>query len=164
MKFFEEDLLPEEVDTLKRLTDFPIDFAAMSICSNIYRAAQRLRVNMERDLLAQYSLSWTGFDLLHNVWIWEWMESRELAKSMGVTVATISSISNTLERKGLVARRVNPRDRRLVELGITDEGRQVMEDLFPKFNQGEIEMIKGLTEEEQTNLLKMLRHVIKNMK
>jgi MarR family transcriptional regulator, 2-MHQ and catechol-resistance regulon repressor len=163
MNLFEEDLLPEEVDTLKRLTDFPIDFAAMSICSNIYRAAQRLRVNMERDLLANYSLSWTGFDLLHNLWIWEWMESRELAKSMGVTVATISSISNTLERKGLVGRRVNPRDRRLVELGITDEGRQVMEDLFPKFNQGEIEMIKGLSEEEQKSLLQMLRRVIKNM-
>ncbi|WP_232698567.1 MarR family winged helix-turn-helix transcriptional regulator [Brevibacillus daliensis] len=163
MNIFEEDLLPEEVDTLKRLTDFPIDFAAMSICSNIYRAAQRLRVTMERDLLANYSLSWTGFDLLHNLWIWEWMESRGLAKSMGVTVATISSISNTLERKNLVQRRVNPRDRRLVELGITDQGRQVMEDLFPKFNQGEVDMIKGLTEEEQKKLLKLLRRVIKNI-
>ncbi|MGO0059180.1 MarR family winged helix-turn-helix transcriptional regulator [Brevibacillus fluminis] len=159
----QEQLLPEELDILRRLTNFPIHIGAMTVVSNIYRAGQRMRLKMEREVLSQYGLSWTGFALLYNVWIWQSMEARELAKSMGVTVATVSSISNTLEAKSLIERRVNQRDRRLVEISLTEQGRVVIEELYPLFNQREAEIVEGMNENEQQMLAHLLRKVIKNM-
>lgn len=124
MHSFEEKLLPEELAILNRLTNYSLNFEAMAVVTNLYRAAQRLRAKMERDVLSTYNISWTAFTLLYNLWIWGSMEPRKLAKSMGVTVAAVSSITNTLERKQWCKREANPRDRRLVLLTLTDEGKK----------------------------------------
>lgn len=160
---FENELLPEELDILNRLTNYPLDFQAMSVVTNLYRAAQLLRVEMEREVLSPYRLSWTGFSLLYNLWIWGAMETRKLAKSMGVTVATVSSISNTLERKELCRREVDPRDRRLVLLHLTEKGKEVIEELYPKFNQGEKDFVSVLNSDEQKFLTQLLRRINKGM-
>lgn len=160
---FEDDFLPEEKDIISRLNGQPYNFEAMTVATNLYRAAQRMRVKMEREVLSAYSLSWTAFDLLHNLWIWEPLEMRKAAKLMGVTVATVSSITNTLERKGLCVRVVDPRDRRLVQLKLTEQGKEVIEDLYPKFNKGEEEVIEGLTDLEQKIITNLLRRIIRNM-
>ncbi|WCN39233.1 MarR family transcriptional regulator [Aneurinibacillus uraniidurans] len=160
---FEDDFLPEEKDIIDRLNGQPYNFEAMTVVTNLYRAAQRMRVKMEREVLSAYNLSWTAFDLLHNLWIWEPLEMRKAAKLMGVTVATVSSITNTLERKELCMRLVDQRDRRLVQLKLTDQGREVIEDLYPKFNKGEVEIIEGLTELEQKIITNLLRRIIRNM-
>lgn len=158
----EDNFLSEEKDIIRRLHGKPYDFEAMTIVSNLYRAAQRMRIKMEREVLSEYNLSWTAFDLLHNLWIWEPMEMRKVAKLMGVTVATVSSITNTLERKELCVRVADQRDRRLVQLKLTSLGKEVIEDLYPKFNKGEIEIVKGLTEEGKV-ITELLRKINRNM-
>ncbi len=163
MDSIKEDLLPEEIDILNRLTNSTLDFNAMSVVSNLHRAAQRMRGKMEKEVLSHYSLSWTGFSLLYNLWIWGAMEMRKLAKSMGVTVATVSSIANTLERKDLCVRTVDQRDRRLVHLSLTDHGKDVIDELFPQFNRGETEIVSGLSVEEQQMLASLLRRISKNI-
>ncbi|MCP1356560.1 MarR family transcriptional regulator [Aneurinibacillus migulanus] len=124
MHSFEEKLLPEELAILNRLTNHFLNFEAMAVVTNLYRAAQRLRTKMERDVLSKYNISWTAFTLLYNLWIWGSMEPRKLAKSMGVTVAAVSSMTNTLERKQWCKREANLRDRRLVLVTLTDEGKK----------------------------------------
>ncbi|WP_276917009.1 MarR family transcriptional regulator [Aneurinibacillus aneurinilyticus] len=163
MHSFEEKLLPEELAILNRLTNYSLNFEAMAIVTNLYRAAQRLRAKMERDVLSTYNISWTAFTLLYNLWIWGSMEPRKLAKSMGVTVAAVSSITNTLERKQWCKREANPRDRRLVLLTLTDEGKKVIEELYPEFNQGEADIVSDLDSEEQEILTQLLRRVNKKL-
>lgn len=164
MRRYADDLLPEEKDILHRLTDYPLDFEAMNVVTNIHRAAQMMRQQMEREVLSTYNLSWTAFAFLYNLWIWGQMETRQLARSMAVTVATVSSITNTLERKELCQRKVNPDDRRLVLLTLTDKGRQVMEELYPLFNQGERKLVHNFSEEEKRELTLLLRKVNHNLK
>ncbi|MGO0063436.1 MarR family transcriptional regulator [Brevibacillus fluminis] len=159
----DEELLPDELDVLNRLTDYKIDYSAMKVCTHLYWATQRMRNKMEQKVLSEYNLSWTAFSILYDLWIWESMETRKLAVSEGVTVATISSIANTLERKELCRREVDPNDRRLVRLRITEKGRQIIEELYPKFNQGESQVVKGLSMEEQKAVTKMLRKMIENI-
>ncbi len=163
MRSFDEDLLPDELAILNRLTDYPLDFGAMKVCTHLYWATQRMRNKMEQKVLSEYNLSWTAFSILYDIWIWEAVETRKLAASEGVTVATISSIANTLEKKELCRREVDPRDRRLVLLRITEKGREVIEELYPQFNKQESQVVKGISEEEQKILMKMLRRVIKNI-
>jgi DNA-binding MarR family transcriptional regulator len=89
------------------------------------------------------------------------METRKLAQSAGVTKATISNITNTLERKELCYRKVDSDDRRLVFVHITQKGKKAMEELYPRFHLAEKEIVSSLNEEEQKNISELLRRIIR---
>src|SRR5438309_740333 len=126
-----DDLVPEEADVLARVAGLPVDLAAMAVAQNVWRAAQALRAHLERTVLRDEGLSWAGFSVLFNLWVWDGMETRELARSIGVARPTVTGVVDTLERGGLVERRGDPRDRRLVSMSLTAAGRRTIEDLFP---------------------------------
>ncbi|USK72403.1 MarR family transcriptional regulator [Peribacillus asahii] len=166
MHLFNEDgeLLPEEIDTINRLTKIPIDslnLDAIAVVTNIYRIAQGLRNKMEQKVLSEYGLSWTAFSMLYDLWIWESIETKKLAESAGVSKATVSNITKTLERKDLCYRKSDNRDRRITYLVLTDKGKQVMEDLYPRFHKGEVEIVSGLSVDEQKSVTNLLRKVIR---
>ncbi|WP_264738204.1 MarR family transcriptional regulator [Cytobacillus firmus] len=165
MHSFNEDgeLLPEEIDTINRLTKIPIsslNLNAISVVTNLYRVAQGLRNKMEQEVLSQYGLSWTAFSMLYDLWIWESIETKKLAESAGVSKATISNITKTLEKKELCIRKTDNRDRRITYVSLTDKGKQVMEDLYPQFHNGEVQIVSGLSTDEQKKLSRVLRRVI----
>ena len=162
---FNEDgeLLPEEIDTINRLTKIPIsslNLDAISVVTNIYRVAQGLRNKMEQEVLSQYGLSWTAFSMLYDLWIWESIETKKLAESAGVSKATISNITKTLERKELCFRKTDNRDRRITYVSLSDKGKKVMDDLYPQFHNGEVQIVSGLSADEQKSLSRVLRRVI----
>jgi len=134
---------------------------AVAVVTNIYRIAQGLRNKMEREVLSEYGLSWTAFSLLYDLWIWDSIETKKLAESSGVTKATVSNITNTLEKKELCYRKVDNRDRRITYVTITEKGKQVMKDLYPQFHKGEVEIVSSLTMSEQKDMSKLLRRVIR---
>ncbi|PWW28883.1 DNA-binding MarR family transcriptional regulator [Cytobacillus oceanisediminis] len=153
------------MDTINRLTKIPIDslnFDAIAVVTNIYRIAQGLRNKMEQEVLSEFGLSWTAFSMLYDLWVWELIETKKLAESAGVSKATVSNITKTLERKELCFRKSDNRDRRITYLALTEKGKQVMEDLYPRFHKGEIEIVSGLSVDEQKIMTKLLRKVIRD--
>ena len=160
-------MLPEEIDTINLLTKMPIEslnIEAIAVVTNIYRVAQGLRNKMEREVLSEYGLSWTSFSILYDLWIWESMETKKLAESAGVSKATISNITNTLERKELCFRKVDNRDRRITYVVLSEKGKKVMEELYPRFYVGEVDIVSSLSEVEQQNISSLLRRVIRENK
>ncbi|MCM3213461.1 MarR family transcriptional regulator [Niallia taxi] len=158
------ELLPEEVDTINRITNIPIEslnLDAIAVVTNIYRVAQGLRNKMEQEVLSEYSLSWTAFSMLYDLWVWESIETKKLAESNGVSKATISNITKTLEKKELCYRKSDMRDRRITYVAITDKGKQVMEELYPRFHIGEVELVAGMSVDEQKYMSALLRNVIR---
>lgn len=158
------ELLPDEKDTINLLAKLPIeslDLEAISVVTNMYKVAQGLRNKMEREVLSEFGLSWTSFSLLYDLWIWKSVETKKLAQSAGVTKATISNITKTLERKELCYRKVDNRDRRITYVTITDQGKRVMETLYPRFHKGEVELVSSLTLEEKKHMSELLRRVIR---
>nr|WP_263328607.1 MarR family transcriptional regulator [Neobacillus sp. Marseille-Q6967] len=158
------ELLPEEIDTINRLTKIPIDslnLDAIAVVTNLYRVAQGLKNKMEQEVLSEYGLSWTAFSMLYDLWIWESIETKKLAESAGVSKATISNITKTLEGKELCFRKSDNRDRRITYVTLTEKGKQVMEELYPRFHKGEVEIVSGLLIEEQQSMTNLLRKVIR---
>jgi DNA-binding MarR family transcriptional regulator len=158
------EMLPEEIDTINQLTKTPIEslnLDAIAVVTNLYRVAQGLRNKMEQEVLSEYGLSWTAFSIVYDLWIWESIETKKLAVSAGVSKATVSNITKTLERKELCYRKSDNRDRRITYVVITDKGRQVMETLYPRFHKGEVEIVSGLSVDEQKSMTKLLRKVIR---
>lgn len=157
-------MLPEEVDTINRITNIPIDslnLDAIAVVTNIYRVAQGLRNKMEQEVLSGYGLSWTAFSMLYDLWVWESIETKKLAESNGVSKATISNITKTLEKKELCYRKTDMRDRRITYVAITDKGKQVMGELYPRFHIGEVDLVAGMSVDEQKYMSALLRKVIR---
>jgi DNA-binding MarR family transcriptional regulator len=159
-----DPLVPEEADVLARVGALPVDLGAMAVCSNIFRAAQATRAHLAHGVLRRHDLSWAGFSTLFNVWVWGPMETRALAESMGVARPTVSGVADTLERRGLVRRESDARDRRLGRIAATADGERLIESLFPEFNAGESVLTAGLDDDERATLARLLRRVIHNAK
>ncbi len=138
-----------------------LDLDAIAVVTNIYRLAQGIRNKMDREVLADYGLSWTSFSMLYDLWIEESIETKKLAELAGVTKPTVTNITKTLERKELCYRKTGVRDRRMTYVTITDKGRRVMEDLYPKFHKGEAQIVSILSVAEQKQVSALIRKVIK---
>ena len=80
-----------------RLADMALDFEAMAVVSNLFRAANAVRNHLERTVLQPHNLTWTAFVVLWVVWIWEEVETRVIAEEGGFSKATLSGVLTTLE-------------------------------------------------------------------
>ena len=93
-----------ESQVATRLAGMDLDFEAMAVTANLFRAANAARNHMERTVLAKSNLTWTAFVVLWVAWIWETAETREIASEAGVSKATLSGVLTTLEGRGFVER------------------------------------------------------------
>jgi DNA-binding MarR family transcriptional regulator len=73
---------------------------------------------------------------------------------------TITGVIDRLVQKGLVLRETSSRDRRARELKITDEGRKVLRKITPAVEAAQRTMLRGLTEKEAAELMRLLRKAI----
>lgn len=158
----QDDRLDAERDVRERLGGRPLDFGSLDAISNIYRAAAGVRRRAERELLADYGISFGGFTILWVLWVWDEMETAQLADECGLAKGTLTGMLTTLEKQGLVERARMQADKRRVLVALTPAGTELMDELFPKFNAHEGEMAKGLSDGEKRELARLLRIVINN--
>jgi MarR family transcriptional regulator, organic hydroperoxide resistance regulator len=144
----------------EQLEGLSIDMRAMAGVGNIYRAAGAVRNHLERTVLAPHELTWTGWVVLWVVWVWKDVETRHVAAEAGISKGTLTGVSATLEKRGLLKRRVHPDDARRVLLSLTTRGRRLMEELFPAFNDQEAFVTSGLTDRELEVMTRALRKVV----
>lgn len=140
-----------QVSTL--LKGMNIDFKAMAVVSNLFRAASAVRNHLEREILSRHGLSWTGFVVLWVVWVWESIETRTIAEEVGTSKASLTGVLKTLEREGLIIKKQSKIDRRLVVVTLTSDGRRMMKKIFPEFNKEEIFLASFIKPAEQKELL-----------
>ena len=159
-----ESLIHEELDIMERVSGLPIDPQALAVMSNVWRASQAFRKAMEQEILRDYNLTFSSFSTLFIVWIWGPIEMSAIASSQSVARSTISSTVNGLEKKELVKRQHVGKDGdgRSIQVELTPTGRTLIEEVFPKFNEGEKRFVEGLTTEEAETLAYLLRKLLKS--
>lgn len=141
------------------LNTMDIDFEALAVISNLFRAASAVRNHLERNVLAESGLSWTAFVVLWVTWIWEPIETRDIAEESGVSKATLTGVLKTLEKMSLVVRGRSATDGRLVLVTLTPAGRTLMESLFPAFNSQEVELVTHVPSADRVSFANMLRQL-----
>jgi DNA-binding MarR family transcriptional regulator len=158
-----QDLVQAERDIRARIGEQELDFAAMAAVSNIYRAANAIRNQLEQQVLAAEDLSWAAFTVLFVLWIWGDQQTRHLAAEAGVTKGTLTGVLKTLEKRGLARRRGHEEDGRLVLVSLEPRGQDVIERLFPAFNRGEALVSASLSTREKDQLASLLRKIIRTV-
>lgn len=143
----------------RRLAGMNIDFRALAVSSNLFRAENAMRNHLQRVVLDEGKLSWSAFVVLWVVWVWGGAETRVIAEEAGFSKATLTGVLKTLEKRGLAARSRSLRDGRLVDVKLTNAGWKLMETLFPRFNVQERFLVDALSPEEQEQFAEMLRRL-----
>jgi DNA-binding MarR family transcriptional regulator len=157
------DLVRRERDVQARVGGLTIDPRAMAAVSNVFRVANAVRLHMERRVLGDDGISWTGFVVLWVLWVWGEQESRHLAAECGVSKATLSGVVSTLESRGLVLRDRHPDDGRLVIVSLSPAGRRMIRRLYPRFNRHEAMVVSRLSGAEQDQLAHLLREILRSV-
>ena len=73
---------------------------------------------------------------------------------------TITGVVDRLVQKGLLVRHASSRDRRARELQITEAGKRTLRGITPAVEAAQRAMLRGLTEKEGADLMRLLRKAI----
>jgi DNA-binding MarR family transcriptional regulator len=79
----------------------------------------------------------------------------ELAELMRVSPRNVTGLVDHLERDGLVARVPDPNDRRSVRAHITEQGQQLLKDMFQEFMRRAMRIFEGIPQDD----LDQFRHM-----
>lgn len=146
-----------------RVSRLALDFPAAHAVSSLYRTANAARSHLTNTVLRYYDLTWTGFIVLWTVWIWDGRETRDVAEAAAISKATLTGVVNTLESRGWMTRKRIPTDKRLVHLELTPSGAALMEEIYPKFNAAEAEIVASLSARSVAELTRSLRKMTEHM-
>jgi DNA-binding MarR family transcriptional regulator len=83
----------------------------------------------------------------------------ELAEKAGVARATITGLVDTLERDGLVTRRHDSGDRRMMLIHLTPKGQAALEGILPGHFKQMADQMAPLSEHERKTLVRLLNKV-----
>jgi DNA-binding MarR family transcriptional regulator len=85
----------------------------------------------------------------------------ELADLTGVSRATMTGLIDTLERDGLVTRKPDPVDRRMMSVHLTPRGHQTLHEVLPGAFQNMTAMLAPLSESERKTLVRLLSKIMR---
>ncbi len=159
----DRDLVRAERDVREAFTGLDLDLRALTAVSNIFRVATAVRNHMENGLLAEHDLSWSAFTTIFVLRVWGEMDARSLANEAGVTAATLTGVMKTLEGRQLLKRRGDRADGRRVVVSLTPKGRRVVDEIMPAFNRHEAMVTQALTDDEQDELARSLRAILRTV-
>lgn len=86
-----------------------------------------------------------------------------IAERLIVTTASVTSLLDTLERRGLVERRPDPTDRRRLLIVITQDGKAIVDQFLPEVVALQTAALATLTEAQRRQLLELLATVGANL-
>ena len=89
---------------------------------------------------------------------------RDIDREFSITRSTVTNILQLMERKGYIARQSVAQDARLKQLVLTEKGRQFHENTMLALHQTDEYVASLLTEEENTELLRLLNKLYLGLK
>lgn len=108
-----------------------LDTTPMTVVGQINRIAAALEVAVEQ-IYADAGVSATEVQLLVPLRHATDLTAIRLAEQLGMTRAGVSKALNALERRGLLTRTPNPMDRRSSIVELTQSGKDIIDDVFPR--------------------------------
>ena len=138
-----------------------IDPTPMAVCGEIWRAGERLRQGVLANL-ADSGLDFAGFDViltLRRQGRGETLSPSALAKEMMLSTSAMTNRLDRLEKRGLIARTLDPEDRRGLKVALLDEGFALADKLVESHVKNEERMLAALTKAERRQIRALLTKI-----
>lgn len=134
-----------EQSTIQFFNEVP-ETSITEVFELIDKTAKNLK-KFQRLTIRESGLTPPQYQVLYSLWDRDEMPLKDLASACYSTRATITGLIDGLERKGLVSRRPNPKDRRSLLAALTDEGR-ALQRRTPSLEKVYAKCCAGLVPEE----------------
>ncbi len=84
---------------------------------------------------------------------------QKISETFSIPSGSITYVVDKLEKKGLVERQPNPSDRRAMNVVLTEEGKSLFDDIFPKHVATISKNLSFISEEEKGQLIDLLKKI-----
>jgi DNA-binding MarR family transcriptional regulator len=126
-----------------------------------YAYAEALRAHCE-ERGKPYVITPSQWGALSLLLVQDGMTIGTMSQKRGVDAPAATGIITRLEQNGLVERRHNREDRRVVKVYLTDEGKDISRTLVSSVERFEQSLQKGFSEDSLDRLLAQLQQLIRN--
>ena len=127
--------------------------------SEIYKLINRINKKFEklqRRIIKKENLTTAQYSILQQLWKTDEIQFKTLADECCCSQSTITGIVDTMEKKDIVVRKMNPEDRRSVLVILTDKGK-VLEKETPNINTILDNCCSGFDPNDIKDLTKLLK-------
>ncbi len=128
--------------------------------AHLARRFHQICLGVTAEILEGEGLTPTEYGVLAAVDDHPGQDQRGLAAGLGIDAASTSQIVDRLERADLIARRVNPEDRRARALRLTASGGKLRRRLRPALLAAQQRIMAPLSPDERALLLDLLSRVV----
>jgi DNA-binding MarR family transcriptional regulator len=101
--------------------------------------------------------------VLCRLYVEDGVTQSEIGDQLAVQGSTVTNMLQRMEESGLVARRRDPDDNRLVRVYLTDLGREKERTISEQFLKLERRVFEGVGEEDRAALRRILSRMLRNM-
>jgi len=113
----------------------------------VARACQLMQLTLARNM-AHLEIKPPHLDIMINLYRREGISQQELARKLLVGRSNMSMLLPQLEKRGLIERRADARDKRVLRLHLTDEGKTITEQAM-KIQTALIDTVMATSSEER---------------
>jgi len=129
---------------------------ALNAFITLARASEAVAARLQRDLTGK-RLTTSQFGVIEALLHLGPLCQGELAGKLLRSGASMTSVVEGLEKRGLVVRQRTEEDKRFVRVALTGKGRRLIQEIFPAHAETVTRLFSLLTEEEQEQLRRLCR-------
>jgi MarR family transcriptional regulator, 2-MHQ and catechol-resistance regulon repressor len=122
------------------------------------RAMRSIQTHLERQV-ERHGLNLTEFAVLEVLLHKKTLRIGEIGDRVLLTTGSMTYVIDKLERRGLLKRVMCETDRRAIYAELTDEGRALIEMVFPEHAQTIRALMEGVTLEEKEQVITLLKRL-----
>ena len=100
------------------------------------------------------------YAVLHAVASQPGIDQRTLARAVSLDTSTIGGVVDRLETRGLLARQLSPKDRRVRLLQLTRAGEELLAALVPAMTRTQERILEPLPERERREFMRMMQTLL----
>jgi MarR family 2-MHQ and catechol resistance regulon transcriptional repressor len=112
-----------------------------------------------KEEMAKNKLSITEFSVLEVLYQKGKQTIQKIGNCILISSGSMTYVIDKLEQRGLISRNACPEDRRVIHVILTDDGKELMEEIMPKYHELVDSMFDSLNSNEAETLVHLLKKV-----
>jgi len=113
--------------------------------------------------LAKFGVNVAVWRILAVLWEHGELSHRELAELTSIEVSTLSRISKSVQRDGLIRRTRTQEDQRTVRVTLTEKGRTLTQAIIPSALDSQAEIVGSMSAQDVKHLTRILHIIVENL-
>lgn len=124
----------------------------------LMKSSKAVQEQIKKDI-SSYGMRTSDFTVLEALYHKGRQTIREISSAVLINTGSITYVIDKLETKGLLERSDCKEDRRVVYIQITEQGKEMMDEIFPKHQQVIEAIFSDITSDEKEFLINILKRV-----